>query len=251
MRDVEEVAMAIAVIFPVVTPAYAGRGASRAFSKIDGREVFLRSVELYTPRDQVKQRIVVATPSDLQEMQERYSAHLGFQGVEVTAGGSDWFSCVGRGIEKLKPEIDIVIVHDPCCPAVGYLLLNALEEALTKNREAAGVVPILPSRSAFADVEGARLADYVDMAKVVEVQAPQIFRRAALERAYGARGTATFVDDGELVASAGGKIVTIPGSRFNMRIDSDDMVRLGKDLLEHMPKPKARTPLAAFGEAEW
>jgi hypothetical protein len=29
------------------------------------------------------------------------------------------------------------------------------------------------------------------------------------------------------------------------------MVRLGKDLLEHMPKPKARTPLAAFGEAEW
>src|SRR3954462_10091766 len=122
--------MSIAVIFPVVDPPYAAAGAGggggkgRAFAKVDSREIFLRCVELYTPRDQVVQRVIVVPPDDLQTMQERYSAHLGFQGVTVTAGGSEWFSCVRRGLEKLDEMehggaviTDVTIVHDTSCPA--------------------------------------------------------------------------------------------------------------------------------------
>src|SRR5438477_10375120 len=157
--------MAIAVIFPVVDPPYAasagatgggggggGTAKGRPYAKVDYREVFLRCVELYNPRDQVAQRIVVVPPDDLQVMQERYSAHLGFQGVTVTAGGSDWFSCVKRGLEKLDELehnggviTDTVIVQDTSCPAVAFTLLDALEESLAKLKEAAGVVAVLPS----------------------------------------------------------------------------------------------------------
>jgi hypothetical protein len=34
-------------------------------------------------------------------------------------------------------------------------------------------------------------------------------------------------------------------------MDTDEVVRLGKDLLNHLPKPKSKTPLNPFGEAEW
>src|SRR4051812_8465462 len=96
--------MAIAVIFPMVDPPFAAASGTkgRPFSKVESREIFLRCVELYTPRNQVVQRVIVVPPDDLQVMQERYSAHLGFQGVTVTAGGSEWFSCVNRGLEKLQ-----------------------------------------------------------------------------------------------------------------------------------------------------
>lgn len=257
--------MPIALIIPVVAPGYlaeasaAVRATSRSYAKIDGREVFLRTVELYTPRDQVAQRIVVVPPDDLEEMHDRYSAHLGFQGVTVCGGGSDWFGCVGAALGKLNADIDTVIIHDAACPAVPFTLLDALEEALARNRSAVGVVPVIPTRSAFADITptasgGGLISDYVDMAKVMEVQSPQIFRRKALEQSYAARGADRFVDDAELVQARGGggaKIATIPGSRYNLRIDSDELVRLGKDLLEHMPRPKAKTPLTPFGEAEW
>jgi 2-C-methyl-D-erythritol 4-phosphate cytidylyltransferase len=251
--------MPIAVIFPVVTPAYLGAGAkntSRAYAKIDGREVFLRCVELFAQRDQVTQRIVVVPPDDMELMAERYSAHLGFQGVTVSGGGSDWFGCVARALEKLDAAIDTVIIHDGCCPAVPFTLLDSLEEALARNKSAAGVVPVLPTRAAYADVTptasgGGVVAEYVDMAKVMEVQSPQIFSRKPLTDAYAARGSSTYVDDAELVQVTGGKIATVPGSRYNLRIDSDELVRLGKDLLEHMPKPKSKTPLTPFGEAEW
>jgi len=247
--------MKVAVIFPMVAPAYVAKGAVRFFSKIDSREVFLRCVELYTPREQVVQRIVVASPDDLGVMQERYSAHLGFQGVNVCGGGSEWFNCVGRGIEKLEAGVEAVFVHDPCCPAVPFTLLDAMEEALERNKNAGGVVAVLPSRSAFCDLEGEgpgrSLKEYVDMAAVSEVQSPQLFRKAVLVEAYGKRGGASFVDDAELVMTAGFRVATVGGSRLNMRMDSDEMVRLGKDLIEHLPRPKSRTPLTPFGEAEW
>jgi 2-C-methyl-D-erythritol 4-phosphate cytidylyltransferase len=245
--------MTLAVIFPVVSPAFAAKSAARPFSKIDGREVFLRAVELYTSRDQVKQRIVVVTPDDLETMQERFSAHLGFQGVTVAAGGSDWFSCVARGLEKLDAEIETVIVHDPCCPAIPYTLLDALEEALAAAKGVGGIVPVLPTGNAFAELEGAGkgVVEYVEMSKVSVMQSPQIFRRKALVEGYAKRAGKTFVDDAELVMDAGYKIGTIGGSRFNLRMDSDDLVRLGKDLIGHLPRGKSKTPLTPFGEAEW
>jgi 2-C-methyl-D-erythritol 4-phosphate cytidylyltransferase len=247
--------MSVAVIFPLVAPAYVGKGATRFFSKIEGREVFLRCVEMYTPREQVIQRIVVATPDDMEEMRDRYSAHLGFQGVTVAGGGSDWFGCVTRGLEKLKEEVQAVFVHDPCCPAVPFTLLDAMEEGLSRNKNAGGVVAVLPARSAFCDLEGEgagrSLKEYVDMAAVSEVQSPQLFRKAALVEAYAKRGDGSFVDDAELVMNAGFRVVTVGGSRLNMRIDSEEMARLGKDLIEHLPRPKSRTPLTPFGEAEW
>jgi 2-C-methyl-D-erythritol 4-phosphate cytidylyltransferase len=243
--------MVIAVIFPVVSPPFTDRGSGRAFAKIENREVFLRSVELYAKRDQTAQRIVVAMPDDLQTMQEKYAPHLAFQGVTVAGGTSDWFGCVARGLEKLEESVDTVIVHDPCCPVVAFPLSDALEETLAKNSGAAGVVPVLPTRCGFADLAGGVINEYVEMSQVFEVQSPQIFRRKPLVDAYALRAGKTFVDDAELLVVSGQKIVTIAGSRLNQRIDSDDMVRLGGDLIGHLPKPKPKTPLTPFGEAEW
>lgn len=160
-------------------------------------------------------------------------------------------------LEKLDEKIETVIVHDPCCPAVPYTLLDALEEAMAaagKMKNVGGIVPVLPTRSAFADLSAERrVSEYVEMAKVSEVQSPQIFQRKALVAAYAKRAKegGVFVDDAELLMHAGYGIGTVGGSRFNMRMDSDEMVRLGKDLIEHLPKAKRKTPLTPFGEAEW
>src|SRR3954464_10972768 len=201
--------MSMAVIFPLVTPPFVGKSYSRAFARIDSREIFLRTIEIYAPRNHVTQRLVVVQPDDMQTMQERFSAHLGFQGVTVAGGTSDWFGCVERGLARLDADIELVMIHDPCCPAVPFTLLDAMEDVLAKAKDAAGIVPVLPSRSAFADVESGETSEYVDMSKVSEVQSPQLFRRKPLEAAYAKRADGTFVDDAELVMSIGNKIATV------------------------------------------
>lgn len=241
--------MPTAVIIPLVHPPFAQKGSSKPFAKIDNREIFLRVVEMYASREHVVQKLLAITPDDLALIQSKYVAHLGFQGVSVATGGSDWFSCVGRAIEKLKPEIDTVIVHDGACPAVPYTLLDALDDAITKTD---AVVPVLPTRSAFADAEGKALKEYVDMTAVQEIQSPQAFKRAVLQEAYAKRNGQTFMDDGELVLmTLGRRITTIAGSRLNQRMDSEEILKLGKDLIAHLPRPKSKTPLTPFDEAQW
>lgn len=243
--------MSLAVIMPLVAPPYAPGAANKLLSKIESREVFLRAVELYAQRDQYTERVLVAPPDVLGDLQ-KYSANLGFQGVALTGGTSDWLGCVARGLEKLTPAIEQVVVHDPARVSVPFFLLDALEAALTENPKAAGAVPVLLTNAAFAEVEK-QVGDFVDMTAVSEIQSPQIFRRKVLAEAHAKRAAdkSSFMDDAELVTSIGGKIVTVPGSRFNQRVDSDEMVRIAKHLIETMPKPKPKTPLNPFGEAQW
>ena len=248
--------MPTAVIFPLVNPPFAPKGAAKPFAKVDNREVFLRCVELYTPRDHIAQKLLVCTPDDLETIQKKYSAHLGFQGVSVSTGGSTWFSCVARALEKLNPDIDTLLIHDPCCPAVPYTLLDALDDAIASAAPTVGgVVPTLPTRSAFADVEGKQLKEFVDMSAVAVVQSPQIFRRAALAEAYEKRTSSPDIapmDDAELLLlTTAHKILTLPGSRFNERVDSEETLKLARDFISHMPKPKSKTPLTPFDEAQW
>src|SRR5262249_35736002 len=156
-------AMKIAVLFIAVSPPTAPKQGMRPFAKVENREVFMRAIEIYTPRDQVVQRVLCVGIDDLQLVQEKYAAHLGFQGVNVTAGGPDWFGVVARGLEKLTDEADTVIIHDASCPAVPYTLLDAMEAQLEKPG-VAGVIPVLPARGGFATLNSDKTpAEWIDM----------------------------------------------------------------------------------------
>ena len=247
--------MNLATLVIAVSPPTAPKSAMRAFAKVENREVFMRTIEIYTPRDQVTQRVLCVGIDDLQMVSEKYSAHLGFQGVNVTAGGPDWFGVVARGLEKLNADIDTVIIHDACRPAVPFTLLDAMEAAMEKPG-VAGVVPVISVRGSFAMLNGDKTAgEWIDMAGVVEVQSPQIFKRSVLQAAYAKRAGVAAVDDAELVLQTGAagkeRVITLEGSRFNERIDGDDAVRLAPDLLGHLPKPRSKTPITPFDEAQW
>lgn len=245
----------LAVLFVAVPPPGAA-GSSRVFTKIDGREMFMRTIEIYTPRDQVAQRLLCVGIDDLPTIQTKYSAHLGFQGVSVAAGGPDWFGVVARGLEKLKPEIDTVLIHDASCPAVPFPIIDALEAAAAKMAEAnpglAAVVPVLPIGGHYAKISGGTLGPSADSASLHEIQSPQIFSRQLLVDAYAKRASIPNpADDAALVRLCGGKISTVPGSAYNIRIDSEELSRLAGDYLKHVPKPRKTGPITPFDEAQW
>lgn len=236
----------------IVCTAPPGAPSPRLFAKVDNREVFMRTIELYANRDAVTQRILCVTPDDLSTVQQKYSAHLGFQGVSVTAGGPDWFGLVARGLEKLKAEVDVVITHDACRPAVPYTLLDALEQAVGATGAAVPVAgagyATLATLTAERNVDEWRATE-----GLVEVQSPQIFSRKILVEAYAARANVKglLLDDASLVRACGGRITTAPGSRLNQRLDGDDMLRMAGDLLKHLPRPKAKALASPFDEAQW
>src|SRR4051794_6426916 len=70
------------LILTAAPPGQSGE-AGGAYTKIDGRESLLRSVELFLNRDNVKQIQLVVDADALEEAKRKYGPHLSFAGVKL------------------------------------------------------------------------------------------------------------------------------------------------------------------------
>ena len=96
--------------FAVILPA-AGRSSrfsgreKKPFANLDGRAVWLRSVELFVTRNDVCQCILVVAPEDRDLFRRRYQANIAFMNVQIADGGAERFESVTNALQLLKPEV--------------------------------------------------------------------------------------------------------------------------------------------------
>ena len=65
-----------------------GGGEKKTFAKLDGRPIFLRSVEHFINRQDVCQTILAVAPEDARMVKSSYGANLAFMGVKLVEGGA-------------------------------------------------------------------------------------------------------------------------------------------------------------------
>jgi 2-C-methyl-D-erythritol 4-phosphate cytidylyltransferase len=132
-----------------------------------------------------------------------------------------------------------VLVHDAARPlATPQLFEQALHE-LELHPEAAAVIAAAPVADTIKEVadDGATVARTLDRSKLWAVQTPQVFRRAALERALASAsdeelGRAT--DDAWLVERAGGAVRILGADPGNMKITTPEDLRVAELLLAEL-----------------
>ena len=119
-----------AVIFPAAgkSSRFGGKE-KKPFVTIDGRAVWLRTVELFVNRPEVKQCLIVVAPEDREFFRDRFGANVMFLNLTIVEGGKERFESVANALAKLADEIEFVAVHDavrPCAPrrADRYSLRN-------------------------------------------------------------------------------------------------------------------------------
>ena len=105
----------------VIIPA---AGASRRFGDADklqqdlgGRPLLIRTVELFTRRDEVRSIVVAGPPDDFAAFRERYGATLGFHGATVVEGGrgARW-ETVAASLGAVPEDATHIAVHDAGSP---------------------------------------------------------------------------------------------------------------------------------------
>jgi len=194
------------VVWTVVVAGGGGRryGSAKQYEPLGGCRVI--DVALDVARRASAGVVVVVPPEDV-------AAEGG------VAGGSTRTGSVRNGLAAVPPEATIVCVHDAARPLASDALFAAVVEAVRAGADAA--VPAVPVTDTIkvVDAAGAVVAT-PDRATLVAVQTPQAFRAAALRQAHasGAEGT----DDAALVEAAGGRVVTVPGEPWNLKITTPD-----------------------------
>src|SRR5437588_11139701 len=133
--------------FAVILPA-AGQSArfrdkeKKPFAQLDGRAVWLRSVELFVTRSDVAQCIIVVSPEDQEMFRRRFGANLAFMNVQIANGGRERFESVANALALVKPEVEFIAVHDAVRPCLTEGLINDVFARAEKTGAALLAMPI-------------------------------------------------------------------------------------------------------------
>ncbi len=243
--------------FAVILPA-AGKSSrfrdpffKKPFAPLEGRAVWVHTAERFVHRPDVVQTILVISPEDREEFSEKFGAHAALLGVELVDGGTERADSVLRAIEKVRPEADYIAVHDAARPCVTERAIDEVFAAAVKVGAAILAAPVTATLKRSTSDQ--RIDATVSREMLFEAQTPQVFRRALLEQAYARRDPQLpSTDDAQLVERLGHPIKLVNGASTNLKITTQDDLRLAAAILKSAGKsPSSVAPHPFAGDSLW
>ena len=223
----------------------------KQFSDVAGRPAFLRSIEFFAGRDDVKQ-IIMSIPAEDEELFKiTHGANVSFHGVKICIGGTERFETVVKTLSLVKDDIDLVAVHD----AVRCCLTEKWVNDVFKTAEKTGAAMLAcPVVATLKKVENGQIIQTVDRTGLYEAQTPQVFRKDLLKKAYenlDKLDKSKISDDSQLVEALGHKVAIVETDSSNIKITTKADIAIAEAIIKSRPKPKPQGPAGAYYEAEW
>jgi 2-C-methyl-D-erythritol 4-phosphate cytidylyltransferase len=228
-----------------------GGDRKKPFIEIDGRPAFLRSIDFFAGRDDVKQVILSISKEDEELVSVKWGAALGFNGVKLCFGGAERFETVANALKKVDPAADLIAVHD----AVRCCLTNQWLDDLFKTAGQTGAAMLAcPVVATLKKVANGKIIDTVDRTGLYEAQTPQVFDAKLLKDAYAKLDTldkTKITDDAQLVEAMGHPVRIVETDHSNIKITRKNDVPIAEAIVRSRPKPKAE-PFGPYDEeAMW
>ncbi len=227
-----------------------GGAESKTFAKLDGRPVFLRSLEHFISREAVCQTILAVASEDMAKMKSSFGPNLGFMGVKLVEGGARRSDTVAAALKVVSDEAEFIAVHDAARPCVTPEMIDAVFAEAVKAGAAILAAPITgtikrASDSMIVEQTESRTGLY-------EAQTPQVFRKDLLLDAYARLADVAdeITDDAQVVELAGHPVSVVKSDATNIKITTKADMSLARAILKGRPsRPAPR--LGAFEEAQW
>ncbi len=225
--------MAIALIVAAGSGERLGAGRPKALIRVAGRPMLRWSLEALRAAPSVE-HIVIAVPPTAQLIETRPSPDdAQSEGEAREEPPQDWFqsSYVHGGTSRsdsvrralaAAADGDPVLVHDAARPLLTAELAESVIAALAVDSEADAAIAAAPVTDTIkrAGREGGAVRETLDRDELWSVQTPQVFRRAALERALDVddETLARATDDAWLIERTGGRVIVVPSLVENLKV---------------------------------
>jgi 2-C-methyl-D-erythritol 4-phosphate cytidylyltransferase len=219
--------MAVALIVAAGRGERLGSDRPKALVTLAGRPMLEWSIAALQTLDAVR-RIVVALPPETE-----FSVPVP-DGVVSVAGGATRSHSVREALLGCG-DGDPVIVHDAARPlASSDLFERALLELAGSDADA--VIAAMPVSDTIKEVadDGRTVARTLDRSRLWAVQTPQVFRRAALDRALLEAPDdllAAATDDAWLIERAGGSVRVVASGPENLKVTNQIDLEIAEMML--------------------
>jgi 2-C-methyl-D-erythritol 4-phosphate cytidylyltransferase len=238
--------------FAVILPAagkssrFKDKSYKKPFAPLANRAVWLHSAEKFLHRDDVKQVLIVISPEDREDFDFKFSSNVMILGIDVVEGGKERADSIENALARIKPDIDYLAVHDAARPCIADEWISRVFDAAQKSGAAILAVPVGGTLKRVGPDQ--KIIETVPRDNLWEAQTPQVFRRKLLMDAYAQRKGFVATDDAQLVERIGQPVTVVLGSPVNLKITTQEDLRLAEQALKALPKPKFHGPAHPFAD---
>jgi len=231
--------MSVALIVAAGSGERLGAARPKALVELAGRPLYAWSLAALQATGGIE-RIAIALPSEFEQAAQElaFAAKAAAQtnaapSIIAVRGGATRSQSVRSALEAVGAG-DPVLVHDAARPLLTPEMAQQVIAALLADPDADAAIAALPVTDTIkrADAHGA-VRETLDRSELWAVQTPQVFRRAALQRALdvSAEELAQATDDAWLVERAGGKVIVVRAGHENIKVTSPLDLRVAELLL--------------------
>ena len=239
--------------FAVILPAagqsrrFIGFQRKKPFVELEGRPVWVRTAEHFLNRSDVSEIILVVAPEDLEWFRETFKANLTFMDITVVAGGTSRAESVRNGISAITKPADFIAVHDAARPLLTAKWIDQIFAAAQSHQAA---IPGLKISSTVKRVgSDAIISATVDRTGLVQAQTPQVFSAGLLQKAFAScRNLALATDEASLVEAVLQPVHVIDGWPMNIKITTNEDLRLAELFLNALPKSGGLSGVNPFAD---
>ncbi len=196
----------------------------KQFIEMKGLPILMRTIQRFYKFDSTCQ-IIVTLPSDWisfwNELIVKHDFRINHQLVD---GGIERYDSIKNAISFCHH--DIIAIHDGVRPFVSNETIhNTIELAKQKG----SAIPTLPLKESLRQLKnGQSIA--LKRSEFVNVQTPQVFQKAIIEKAYSIPFHEAITDDASLVEEAGFEVFLCDGNEENIKITTPMDLRVGEIL---------------------
>src|SRR5690606_8167980 len=209
------------------------------------RPVWIRTAEVFLSHPEVVQTILVISPDDHAWFREKFAANLAFLNIEVVDGGRERADSVQNALARVSPQADYVAVHDAARPLITRAGIDRVFAEAVRTKAA---IPGVPISSTIKRVDQGQIQETVDRTGLWGAQTPQVFERQLLLDVFARRGDFNATDEAQLVERLGHPVSMVEGSPFNLKITTQEDLRIATALLNLLPKEHGLGGIPPKGE---
>ena len=210
-----------------------GAEVPKQFIELEGKAILQRTMEVFLEAcPGIK--VITVLPEDHIGYWKDYCLKHNFTCPQILVkGGITRFHSVKNALEKV-PDGVLVAVHDGVRPLISAGLIR---EMFDKAENLDGLIPVVPCVDTMkmlrksGDMLEAVPDVKVDRSVLFGVQTPQIFRSEVIKEAYCQAYDTAFTDDASVVEKYGKNLSYTMGERFNIKMTTQDDLKIARALL--------------------
>ncbi|MBN1546526.1 MAG: 2-C-methyl-D-erythritol 4-phosphate cytidylyltransferase [Syntrophaceae bacterium] len=210
-----------------------GSNTPKPYLILQDRPVILHTLQLFQEAEIINDIYLVVHEPDIQYVEQQIVKKYALDKVkEIVAGGAERQDSVYQGIQKLRAEHEIIVVHDGVRPLLDVALL---ERTIATAKEEGAAITAVPVKDTIKSVDNRGMVEMtLDRSRLYHVQTPQAFKREIIMKAYDKAYQDDFygTDDASLVERLGMPVKIVMGSYENIKLTTPEDLLYAEKILK-------------------